>query len=163
MILTFVLVAFALVVITQSDNNTASCTISILSSAPTGNTTHLIHSNLDDEHNNPLKPLHKDGFNSVGSSKSKIQVALSGVNPKCRTGQYDWPDYLRQICLPVGRTSFKYSQETQANFVSSSYSLYRIPMLPSIKSNFYLTTETTDPWVISDYVGGPSLLLIPSA
>lgn len=28
-------------------------------------------------------------------------------------------------------------------------------MLPSMKSNFYFTTETTDPWVISDYVGGP--------
>lgn len=28
-------------------------------------------------------------------------------------------------------------------------------MLPSMKSNFYFTTETTDLWVISDYVGGP--------
>jgi hypothetical protein len=28
-------------------------------------------------------------------------------------------------------------------------------MLPSIKSNFYLTTETTDPSAIFDYVGGP--------
>lgn len=28
-------------------------------------------------------------------------------------------------------------------------------MLPSMKPNFYFTTETTDPWVISDYVGGP--------
>lgn len=32
-------------------------------------------------------------------------------------------------------------------------------MLPSMQSNFYFTTETTDPWVISDYVGGPFVSL----